>query len=78
MRSSGVCAQSLPKEGPPPTCTGSHKHTHTHTCPAVLKDVTLMGPPVPKNHVAMETKQGQPRKALQWKGCLDPFKMGQK
>lgn len=55
---------------------GSHKHTHTHTCPAVLKDVTLMGPPV-KNHVAMGSA-GQPRKALQWKGCLDPFKMGQK
>ena len=58
MRSSEICAQSLPKEAPPPTRTCSHKHARTHTCLAILRDVTLMGPPVPKNHVANGDKKG--------------------
>lgn len=73
MRSSGVCAQSLPKEGPPPTCTGSHKHTHTHTCPALLKDVTLMGPPVPKNRVASGDKTGTTQEGSAMEGLSGPI-----
>ena len=73
MRSSGVCAQSLPKEGPPRTYTGSHKHTHSHTCPAILKDVTLMGPLVPKNHVASGDENGTTQEGSVMEGLSGPI-----